>query len=466
MLSLPLVESEILDFKRDWSGSQRCLQTLAAFANTQGGTLLLGVEDDGMTVGGFDPSDPEERRIVSSVVDLLRLTPEVKRIPAPNGQRVLSLTVRSSPTLVPFQGRYLVRVGASNRDMTPDEIARRAVETSGQTWDGLPASHPFGLDGNHPHLSPQALAEFLALSRSVLPYADPDDPQRRTLENLGLLREGRPTRAALLLFGRRPQDTSSGTGVQIAQFKDGRLLQERVIDGPLLQQVGETLDTLRVFLGVGYDIGDRALIEGRGELSLLERVQRAENWPYPLAALREAVVNALIHREYASADRTQIRVEEEQLIIWSPGGLMPGISLEDLRHPRHPSRRRNPMLADAFHTAGLVERWGTGTTRMIRTMSEAGLPEPEFTEDSGGFRVTFRRSVLSDARIALLNVRQQQALHYVLQYRSITNAQYRELTGAPERTASLDLKKMADLGLLIRQGRGRDVRYLLTGRPQ
>lgn len=140
-----------------------------------------------MTVGGFDPSDAEERRIVSSVVDQLRITPEVKRIPAPNGKRVLSLTVRKSPTLVAFQGRYLTRVGASNRDMTQDEIARRSLEVSGQTWDALPSGAPFRLDGNDPRLSPEALDAFLRLAGPRLPHASANDSQERILENLNLV---------------------------------------------------------------------------------------------------------------------------------------------------------------------------------------------------------------------------------------------------------------------------------------
>lgn len=465
MLSLPLVEGESLDYKRDWSGSQRCLQALAAFANTRGGTLILGVEDDGVTVGGFDPSDAEERRIVSSVVDLLRITPEVKRIPAPNGKRVLSLTVRKSPTLVAFQGRYLTRVGASNRDMTQDEIARRSLEVSGQTWDALPSGAPFRLDGSDPRLSPEALDAFLRLAGPRLPHASANDSQERILENLNLVRDGQPSRAALLLFGRRPQDVSSGSGIQIAQFREGRILQERVIGGPLIEQVGEALDVLRVFLGVGYEIGDRAALEGRGDLSLLERVQRAEHWPYPLPALREALVNALIHRDYTSSDRTQIRVDEDALAFWNPGGLPAGLSLQDLTRPGHPSRRRNPHLADAFHLAGLVERWGTGTTRMIDAMQHAGLPAPTFAEDGGGFRVTFTRELFPPELLARLNERQQRALTYLRQHPTITNAQYRELTGAPDRTASLDLKSLLELGVLIREGKGRNVAYRLN-RPE
>ncbi|WP_246581175.1 hypothetical protein [Deinococcus aestuarii] len=106
--------------------------------------------------------------------------------------------------------------------------------------------------------------------------------------------------------------------MQIAQFRGGRIFQQEVIGGPLVEQVGETLEALRVFLGVGYEIGDRAALEGRGDFGLLERVQRAEVWPYSLPALREALVNALIHRDYLSGGRTRIRVHEDVLDFWNP----------------------------------------------------------------------------------------------------------------------------------------------------
>lgn len=462
MLNLPLTESDTLDFKRDWSSPEGALRDLAAFANTRGGTVILGIEDDGETAGGFDPGDAEELRIVSMVVDSLRLTPDVSREQTSDGQVVFILTVRPSTALVSYRGRYYVRAGKRNAEMTPEDLAARALRSGGQTWDALPTGQTFGLDGRAPTIDPAALESFLTLSKTRLPNAQPDDPQRLTLENLNLVVDGQPSRAALLLFGRQPQRTASGTGVQVAQFKDGHLIQDRTIGGPLVTQLDEVLDTLRIYLGVGYAIGDRAALEGRTDLSLTERLQRAERWPYPLDALREAVLNALIHRDYHSGDRVQIRVDTDQLSVWNPGGLLPGVSVESLERPGHPSSKRNPHIAEAFYQMGLVERWGTGTTRMIQAMQQAGLPAPTFEEDSGGFRVTLRVDLFPPERLAGLNDRQRQAIDFLRQNASITNAQYREVTDAPDRTASLDLKKLVELGFLIREGTGRTAKYVLT----
>jgi len=278
-----------------------------------------------------------------------------------------------------------------------------------------------------------------------------------------LVADGQPRRAALLLFGRRPQDTSAGIGVQIAQFKEGRLLQDKTIGGPLVEQLGEVLDTLRLYLGVVYK--DIQAMDSRGhgpgELPLMERLQRIDQWPYPLAALREAVLNALIHRDYTNGDRVQIRVDTDQLSFWNPGGLVAGVSLESLTQPGHPSRKRNPHIAEAFYHMGLVERWGTGTTRMIGAMREAQLPAPTFGEDGGGFRVVFRRDLFPPERLAGLNDRQRLAMAYLRDHQTVTNAQYREVTGAPLRTATLDLQKLVALGFLFLEGKGRGAVYRL-----
>jgi ATP-dependent DNA helicase RecG len=465
VLSLPLTEGETLELKREWSGRLKGLEDLAAFANTRGGLLVIGVEDDGVTVGGFDPNDEDLRTLTNEVVDGLRLTPEIRRVPTPAGPMVLTVQVQPAATLVAYRGRYLTRVGSTNRDMTPDELARRTLAISGQSWDALPAGGTFDLQGQHPALVPDAIAQFLSMAGPRLPHATPSATPRHTLEKLNLLHGEQPTRAAVLLFGRRPQGVASGAGVQIAQFSDGRILQERVIAGPLIGQLGETLDALRVFLGVGYEIGDRAVLEGRDDLTLLERVQRADRWPYPLAALREAVVNALIHRDYTSSDRIQIRVQAQSLSLWSPGSLPAGVSLAALSQPEHPSRPRNRLLADTVHLAGLIERWGTGTTRMLQLMAGAGLTGPTFAEAAGGFQVTFELTPVPAPAPLVLNARQRQALAHLRRHPSLTSAGYSALTGVSERTAVQDLRRLVDADLLVRQGQARNVSYRLA-RPE
>lgn len=459
MLELPLTESDTLELKREWSGKLKGLEDLAAFANTNGGTLVIGVDDDGVTVPGFTPNDAALRVILNEITDGLHLTPRVLREPTSAGPVVLTVSVQPAATLVAHQGRYYKRVGSANRQMTAEELAGRAVEVSGQSWDALPHGEAFDLADHHPRLSPEALQAFLALAGPRLPHANPAAPQRDTLEKLNLTRGGRPTRAALLLFGRRPQDIATGTGVQLAQFRGGALVQDRTHSGPLQQQLEAAMDDLRFFQLSGERIGETLPVQGGGTLELF---QRAESWTFPLAALREAVVNALIHRDYTGADRIQIRVSEDALSIWNPGGLPAGLSVADLGRPEHPSRRRNPLLADAFYTLGLVERWGTGTTRMIQAMRDAGLPDPVFEESGGGFRVTLRADPITPERLAGLNSRQRGAIDFLRQFPTLTNADYRGLFETTERTASLDLQQLLNLGLVVREGRGRGVRYRLN----
>lgn len=453
-MAAPLEESETVDLKRDWS--KTAIEALAAFANTRGGSVIVGVEDDG-TVVGFTAADSDLQRIVNEVVTTTGLRPEVRWLNASGGQRVLSLSVPPSPVLVACRGRYLMRVGSTNRDMAPEEVERRSLENSGQSWDAIPV-------GRDQELRPEAVRRFLRLARARLPWADETEPPKEVADKLGLRREGRPTRAALLAFGYRPQDVAVGATVRIARFSKGRILDDRTVGGTLLDQLEGVLERLRAYLQVGYTVGDRAALEGKPELGLLERAQRRETWEYPFEALREAVLNALMHRDYADPGDIQVRVEDERLEIWNPGGLPPEMSLEDLRRERHPSRRRNPLVAEVFYHAGLVERWGTGTTRMIQTCLAVGLPEPEFALAQGGFRVVFSKDLLTPERLAArgLNERQVKAMLFLKEKGRLRRAEYEAVTGASRSGAGRELSELEALGLILKVGTtGRGAYYVL-----
>jgi len=128
-------EGETLEFKREWT--DRALQDLAAFANSKGGTLLLGVRDDSEVVG-VDTSDQEIQRIANIIAGQLGITPSVSALDV-EGRQVLQIRVEPSAGLVSFGGRYLCRVGTTNRDFRPDELARHLLERSGRSWDALPS---------------------------------------------------------------------------------------------------------------------------------------------------------------------------------------------------------------------------------------------------------------------------------------------------------------------------------------
>lgn len=125
-----------------------------------------------------------------------------------------------------------------------------------------------------------------------------------------------------------------------------------------------------------------------------EGIYRKDNMEYPEEALREAIINAVIHRSYMGA-HTQLRIDPDSLNLWNEGALPPDIKIDDLKK-WHLSRPRNEFLADAFFKAGMIEAWGRGTIRIVDECKKAGLPEPEFREEFGGFSVRFRKVALGE----------------------------------------------------------------------
>ena len=441
-----LQESETLEFKRQWT--TRALEDLAAFANTQGGTLLIGVRDDGEVVG-VKADDRELQRIANLIASQLGITPSI-RIVEMEEHPVIKVQVEPAHGIVSYGGRYLRRMGTTNRDFPPDELARHFLERSGRTWDGLPSE--WSLD----EADTAALANFSRLAWAKLPHLNPEDPEQ-TLQNLNLVSNGKLKNAGVLLFGKHPQRLFPQAQIRIGIFRGSEILDSHDFTGTLWEQLEGTIERFRQVLRVRFDI----LVEEPS----LKGFQRKETWEYPLEALREAVANALIHRDYPFPADIQIRLEEDRLEVWSPGELPAPLTPKDLYGP-HSSVLRNPLLAQAFYFAGVIERWGTGTTRIIELCRQQTLPEPEFRNQQGGFLVTFAKDPYTPERLRKLglNERQIKAVQYVKEYGKISNTKYQEITGLSKRQASNDLKNLIDRGIFIKKGTtGKGTFYVLKG---
>lgn len=179
--------------------------------------------------------------------------------------------------------------------------------------------------------------------------------------------------------------------------------------------------------------------------------------------MREAVVNAVCHRDYLSAAAIQVRLYDDRLEVWNPGGLPAPLTPSDLLRD-HDSIPRDPKVAAAFFFAGLVEQWGTGTIRMAAALKGAGHPEPEFdVKVAGRFGVIFREgpAIKAHLREMGLNSRQLRLLAYVREHGRITNRAYRELTGLSDEAARKEIAGLLDLGVLDQVGKGRSTAYIL-----
>jgi ATP-dependent DNA helicase RecG len=282
----------------------------------------------------------------------------------------------------------------------------------------------------------------------------PDMPLEEALEKLELRRDGQLTRAAILLFGREPQRFLRQSEVRVARFKGTEplhFLDMKVIEGGLIAQRAAIVEFIQRHISMAAEV---------------KGLEREERWEYPLEALREAVTNALCHRDYRDPGNVQVRIFDDRLEVWNPGTLPPELSLEALRRT-HRSVPRNRLIAHAFFLIKFIEQWGTGTLRMIEVCREAGLPEPEFAELSGAFVVTFRKSKLTREYLTGLglNERQLAAVEYVRAHGRITNREYVALTHVARPTATRDLAALVAKVVFQQHGRGRGSYFTLATSP-
>lgn len=438
-------ESETCEWKERWTDD--ALKDLAAFANHRGGTLYLGVDDAGKVVGA-PTEDAEIQRLANIITSRLGINPSIQ-LQMLDGKPVVIIQVAPLRGVVSYQGRYLRRVGSTNRDLTPEELTRRFLEQSGQSWDSLLS------DWTLRDVDLDRLEWFAQQARLRLPHVSASEPER-LLRNLELMRDDRLTNAAVLLFGKRPQGRFAHAQLRIGVFRSPiDVVDSHDFLGTLWDQLEGAMARFQQVLKVRFEI--------RVSKLTLEGLQRRDIWDYPLEALREAVINALIHRDYTSMMDIQIRIYDDRLEIANAGGLPPELPPESL-YGTHTSMPRNPLIARTFYYAGYIERWGAGTTRMVQLCREQGLPEPMFKSTPYVMQVIFLKNPHTPERLRQmgLNERQIKAVQYVQEYGSINNREYQKLTSVKERTASTELSQLVQAGILQKVGStGRGTKYVL-----
>ena len=445
-------EGETLEFKEQWN--EHGLEALASFVNTKGGTLLIGVKDNG-TVLGWAGKDREQQVVINKVVEILRVHPAVS-VQQDHGKPVLVIEVKPGSTLVACHGRYYHRVGNSTREIPPEQLGRYFVAKLGVQWDSVTDGYTLDL------IDAAAVQRFLELAKSRLPFAKGDDSLESILQKLGLIRDGKITRGAVLLFGKDPQALFTSSQIHMGRFKDDiTIIDDKILKGNLFDQLEGTTQLFRTYLQVRYEF------EGKSrEDEPLSAMQRQEIWDYPLKALREAVINALIHRDYfQTGEEIQIRVYDERVVITNPGTLPDGMTVEELKTEGHRSMPRNSLLAQVFYYGELLEKWGTGTSRMISLCRTQGILEPEFSAKPDSFSVTFSKDIYATERLVALGLspRQIKAVQYAKEHGAITNKAYRELAAVTDRTALRDLNNLLDRNIFKKQDKkGKATEYILV----
>ena len=301
-----------------------------------------------------------------------------------------------------------------------------------------------------------ALADFVRRARDERQFPlSEQTPVVQVLTHLNLVDGTQPTHAAVLLFGSNPQRHVPAAEIRCMHFHGTQVQRPvpfyRIFKGTLFQQVDQATDF--VLSVINRAVGTRA-----------ESNQAPVTYEIPPDVIREAIINAVAHRDYsASGEAIQVSVFVDRVEVCNPGALLPPLTPDDLRKA-HRSVARNPRLCDVLFLAHYIEKYGTGTLMMVDECRRHGLPEPRFSQDGHEFMVTLWRHWLTPVRLAGLglNDRQRQALDLLRNRQRITNTEYQAAFDVAKRTAHRDLADLVKKGLVTMVGStGKGTYYVL-----
>ena len=278
---------------------------------------------------------------------------------------------------------------------------------------------------------------------------------KAVLKNFNLLRDEKPTNAAVLLFGKSPSRFFNNAQVHCFHFfgteKRKPIASQQPYEGRLMEVIDQAVEFV---LGkLDRSVGTR-----------MKSTQAPVEFEIPRAVITEAIVNAVTHRNYRHNGFVQVIVFADRIEIWNPGELPPGLTPEMLREPHAPIPR-NPLIAEPLFRVKYVEKAGTGTTDMIADCREAGLPEPDFEQRGPHFVVTLWRNWLTDSVMDQLGLTdsERQVVALLKDGGRITNKSYQERFGVTKPTASRHLEAMTSKGVLEKIGTtGRGTYYVLS----
>ncbi len=361
-------ENQHIEWKETWR--DEFLKWICGFANAEGGVLVIGRNDAGQPVGVKDAAKLLQD-LPNKIRDTLGIMVEVNLL-TEAGKDLIEIVVEPYPSPISYQGTYHYRSGSTKQELKGAALDRFLLRKLGRTWDGVPVPHVSVGD-----LSSAAIARFrhLATRSRRLSAELLREPDAGLVEKLNLLDGTHLKRAAVLLFHPDPERFVTGAFVKVGYFRsESDLLYHDEIHGDLFTQTEKTVEVLLAkYL--------KAAISYEG-------IHRIESLPMPEDALREALLNALIHRDYAVGAPIQIRVYADRLRIWNPGQLPENWTVQKLLGA-HSSRPFNPDVAHTFFRAGEIEAWGRGVQRIFDACHEAGTPAPVIDYTPGDITLEF-----------------------------------------------------------------------------
>lgn len=361
-------ESQNIEWKSKWKDDY--LEWICGYANAQGGKIYIGLDDDGKVVG-----IPNARKLLEDIPNKIREAMGIivgVNLLEEDGKEYIEIDVPSYPIGISCKGVYYYRSGSTRQVLTGPALEAFLMRKRGATWDNLPLPAFTMAD-----VDEEAIEKFrkMAVKKGRLEANLLEERKEVLLDKLHLMNGDYLTNAAMLLFSKDPERYLTGAYIKIGYFEnDAELLYQDEIHGPILEQVDRALEVI-------YLKYMRAKIWYEG-------IQRIERYFVPKEALREALLNAICHKDYQSGVPIQVSVYEDRLYVANVGRLPENWTLENLMQ-KHPSRPFNPNIAHVFYLAGFIESWGRGVEKICRALVADHLPLPKYSIHPGDIMIEF-----------------------------------------------------------------------------
>jgi|WetSurMetagenome_2_1015567.scaffolds.fasta_scaffold54164_1 ATP-dependent DNA helicase RecG len=458
-------ESERLEFKKTTTQLNAAFETVCAFLNGKGGTVLIGVTSEGK-ITGQDVTDNTRQEIANHIAKLepsAQAKINIDYVPIEKNKNVIVIKV-SVGNHVPYA--YHCRSFMRNQSTTmymPQHRYEQLIVERGQlnhVWEEQPAVG-YDIDALDEEEIYKTIADGIHEGRA--PASAQKEDIEEILKRLNLVIDDKLKRAAVVLYAKLGELKFMHCMIKMARFKG-------------TDKLGEFLDNQQLY-GNAFQILDAADAFLRRHLPIAsffkpDQFKRVDKPILPVMAVREALINAIVHRDYADVcTDISLAIYDDRLEIWNSGSLPKTLNVAALRR-KHTSILRNKLIANAFYVRGLIEKWGIGTNKMIDLCKQQDIPEPEFAESFGGLLVTFRfkepvgvviKKITAASAKIRLNERQKTILSIIRAHKTAGLKQIiAALTNPPsERTVQKDLRYLKQQGLIFLTGHTRAAEWAI-----
>lgn len=439
-----MAESQHIEWKESWRNEY--LKWVCGFANAQGGTLYVGINDKGV-VKGIENTKKLLEDLPNLIRDVLGILVSVN-VHTKSTLDYLEIVVEAYPFPISLRGKYYFRTGSTLQELKGAGLTKFLLERQGKKWDAVPMPNITVAD-----LKTNTFNGFKikAEKSNRLSEEDLKGTNTELLESLNLFADNAKMlkRAAILLFHPNPEKYITGAFIKIGFFEtDDDLKYQDEVKGNLLEQAEEALDLLKT----KYANATISYTDGL----------REEKFTFPQEAVREALLNAIAHKDYSAGIPIQISVYTDKIIFWNEGQLPENWTIDKLMQ-KHPSKPFNPDIANTLFRAGYIESWGRGTIKIINACKAHKIAPPIFANTPPDFEVTLINHTFSSLTEKGLKPEAIAIILYVQKHQSISNSIVQEICKVSKRTATRYLTDLEGQYLVKSGSTGAGTIYILNG---